>query len=151
MLAACLRWVLPALLGLHLPAHCPSSRSEQVFTQSHPQLTGQAAADSVRLLHSCLQPVHDRSRGSGQKSVAMSSTGGLIDLAARQGLQISDAAQQIQEPLISPVLLEAFNQAVCSSDLQSNSDLAEQYQTVRRLAFAGVTGGSFDLSEEASI
>ena len=142
---------MPALLGLHLPAHSTTSRSEHMFTQSIPQLTGSAAADSTSLLRDLLQPLHDRSRHSVEKSTASSSLGGLIHLSAKHGFQLEYDSGPTCEPLVSPILLEALNQAECSNmDDKVCAALREHYPALQSLAFEGAEGGNFILPEEVS-
>ncbi|KAK9833138.1 hypothetical protein WJX74_008294 [Apatococcus lobatus] len=154
-LAAWLRWYLPALLGLQLPAHSTSSRSEQVFSQTAPQLTGSAAADSIAVLQSLLQDIPSQPLKHCKESEAVSSPGSLIAISANTGLQLSQLTHDSQpgmEPLVSPILLEALNQVGCSNvDRQLHAQLKEQYGLLQRLAFDGAQRGFFDLQEEVRV
>ena len=150
-LAAWLRWYLPALLGLHLPAHSTTSRSDQVFSQTAPQLTGPAAAASIAVLQSLLHPIPSQPLKHCKESEAVSSPGSLIALSAKSGLQLSHNNKPYLEPVVSPILLEALNQAgCCNVDPRLHEQLRDQYVLLQRLAFDGAEHGSFDLQEEAS-
>lgn len=151
-LAAWLRWYLPALLGLHLPAHSTTSRSDQVFSQTAPQLTGAAAAASIATLQSLLHQIPSQPLKNCKESEAVSSPGSLIALSAKSGLQLSHKSKPYLEPVISPILLEALNQAgCCNVDPRLHAQLRDQYGLLQRLAFDGAEHGSFDLQEEASL